>query len=87
MPTSMRASSLGSCSFIARIGALFSPTIFFLSTMWPPSAYLTVVIVGLINLTTSCLFLVETKNVHLDRVDEENINEHAEQVPMVSRKQ
>lgn len=29
MPTSMRASSLGSCSFIARIGALFSPTVSF----------------------------------------------------------
>ncbi|VDK76543.1 unnamed protein product, partial [Onchocerca ochengi] len=86
MPTSMRASSLGSCSFIARIGALLSPTIFFLSTIWPPSAYLTVVIVGMISFTSSCLFLVETKNVHLDRVDEESISDHDQQVPMVSRK-
>ncbi|MCP9257643.1 Protein F23F12.3 [Dirofilaria immitis] len=84
MPTSMRASSLGSCSFIARIGALLSPMIFFLSTIWPPSAYLIVVIVGLISLTSSCLFLVETKNVHLDRVDDESISDHEEQMPMVS---
>ncbi|KAL4003515.1 Sugar transporter family protein [Acanthocheilonema viteae] len=87
MPTSMRASSLGSCSFIARIGALFSPTIFFLSNIWPPSAYLIVVIVGLISLISSCLFLVETKDVHLDRVDEESISIQEEQIPMVPSKQ
>ncbi|CAG9532851.1 unnamed protein product, partial [Cercopithifilaria johnstoni] len=87
MPTSMRASSLGSCSFIARIGALFSPTIFFLSNIWPPSPYLIVVIVGLISLTSSCLFLVETKDVHLDKVDEESVCIEEEQIPMVSGEQ
>lgn len=87
MPTSMRASSLGSCSFIARIGALLSPTIFFLSNIWPPSAYLIVVLVGVISLISSCLFLVETKNIHLDRVDEESVSVQEEQIPMVSRRQ
>ncbi|EJW86883.1 hypothetical protein WUBG_02206 [Wuchereria bancrofti] len=87
MPTSMRASSLGSCSFIARIGALLSPTIFFLSNIWPPSAYLIVVLVGVISLISSCLFLVETKDIHLDRVDEESVSMQEEQLPMVPRRQ
>uniref|UniRef100_A0A915PUE0 Major facilitator superfamily (MFS) profile domain-containing protein n=1 Tax=Setaria digitata TaxID=48799 RepID=A0A915PUE0_9BILA len=87
MPTSMRASSLGSCSFIARIGALLSPMIFFLSNIWSPSAYLTVVIVGIISLTSSCLFLVDTKDVNLDTVDNQSDTLEQEQIPMVQRKQ
>ncbi|VDN33034.1 unnamed protein product [Gongylonema pulchrum] len=86
MPTTMRASSLGSCSLIARIGALLSPTLFFLATIWPPAAYLAVVLVGLINLAISCLFLVETKGVNLDTVDApiENSQEE-EQVAMIPK--
>lgn len=33
MPTGMRASSLGSCSLIARVGALLSPTVGFSENM------------------------------------------------------
>uniref|UniRef100_F1L4M1 Major facilitator superfamily (MFS) profile domain-containing protein n=1 Tax=Ascaris suum TaxID=6253 RepID=F1L4M1_ASCSU len=69
MPTGMRASSLGSCSLIARVGALLSPTLYFLGTIWPPSPYLGVFILGSLNLINSCAFLVDTKGVNMDNVE------------------
>ncbi|TKR75962.1 hypothetical protein L596_017179 [Steinernema carpocapsae] len=68
MPTNMRASSMGSCSLVARIGAIMAPLLPFLNSLWGPSAYLAVVVIGLINLTTSYFFLVETKGCVLDDV-------------------
>ncbi|VDD95558.1 unnamed protein product [Enterobius vermicularis] len=70
MPTSMRASSLGSCSFIARFGSLCSPFLSYMTSIWRPATYLVVVVLGIINLIVSCLFLVETKNVNLEEVGE-----------------
>ncbi|VDN60386.1 unnamed protein product [Dracunculus medinensis] len=84
MPTNMRASSLGSCSLIARIGALLSPMAFYFVTIWPPSVYLTVVIIGMINLIISYLFLIETKGVILDKVDVGEIDEQ-EKIPMMRK--
>lgn len=68
MPTNMRATSMGSCSFMARVGALIAPSLAFLSRFWAPSAYVTVVGLGAINLVVSYLWLVETKGVLLDKV-------------------
>ncbi|CAK5080073.1 unnamed protein product [Meloidogyne enterolobii] len=68
VPTSLRASSVGSCSLIARIGTLIAPVVFkifikfskfnyfqlvFLNTRWPASVYLIIVFIGSINLLIS----------------------------------
>ncbi|KAL7078014.1 hypothetical protein ACQ4LE_002464 [Meloidogyne hapla] len=68
VPTSLRASSVGSCSLIARIGTLIAPVLVFLNTHWSSSVYLVIVLIGLINLLISWLFLIETKGINLDAV-------------------
>nr|CAD2197253.1 unnamed protein product [Meloidogyne enterolobii] len=68
VPTSLRASSVGSCSLVARIGTLIAPVLVFLNTRWPASVYLIIVIIGSINLLISWLFLIETKGINLDSV-------------------
>ncbi|KAK0414682.1 hypothetical protein QR680_011567 [Steinernema hermaphroditum] len=68
MPTEMRASALGSCSLMARFGALLSPFLLFLNSVWAPSAYMAVSVLGLFNLTISYFFLVETKGIDLHTV-------------------
>ncbi|CAI5443970.1 unnamed protein product [Caenorhabditis angaria] len=73
METSCRASGAGTCSLVARIGAIISPWLLYTKFWWPPSVYVTVVILGSINLIVSYFFLVETKNVNLDNV---HITEH-----------
>lgn len=67
-PTELRSTSLGTCSFVARIGAILAPTVVFLNTLWAPSAYIIVVILGCLNLLISFNWLVETKGVNLDDV-------------------
>lgn len=59
---------MGSCSAVARIGAVLAPTLAFLNTIWAPSAYLTVVVLGSVVLLISYAWLVETKGVNLDKV-------------------
>uniref|UniRef100_A0A0N4Z1P9 MFS domain-containing protein n=1 Tax=Parastrongyloides trichosuri TaxID=131310 RepID=A0A0N4Z1P9_PARTI len=68
MPTNVRSSSLGSCSLMARIGAILSPMLPLLNNFWPSTAYFVVAGLGIINLTISYFFLVETKNISLDKV-------------------
>ncbi|KAI6240062.1 hypothetical protein M3Y99_00490600 [Aphelenchoides fujianensis] len=68
MPTDMRATSMGTCSLIARLGAICAPTLTFLSHVWAPSPYLAVVVLGAINLAVSYAWLIETKGVNLDKV-------------------
>ncbi|KAK0415971.1 hypothetical protein QR680_012225 [Steinernema hermaphroditum] len=87
MPTNMRASSMGSCSLVARIGAIMAPVLPFLNSIWGPSAYLTVVILGLINLVVSYFFLVETKGINLDavKIHEEDVEEEEEQMDMLKK--
>jgi hypothetical protein len=53
---------------MARLGALLAPTLAFLNTVWAPSAYLTVVVLGSVVLLVSYACLVETKGVNLDKV-------------------
>uniref|UniRef100_A0AC35F5B6 Major facilitator superfamily (MFS) profile domain-containing protein n=1 Tax=Panagrolaimus sp. PS1159 TaxID=55785 RepID=A0AC35F5B6_9BILA len=72
MPTAMRASTMGSCSLIARIGAIMAPVLAYMNSHWPPSAYLTVVCLGIINLIISYKYLVETKGINLDHVHVED---------------
>jgi len=53
---------------MARVGAILAPTLAFLNTHWSASVYMTVVVLGTINLIASYFFLVETKGVVLDKV-------------------
>ena len=69
MPTAMRASTLGSCSLIARIGAIFAPLLVQLNNSIPGSAYYIVLALGIVNLIISYKWLIETKNINLDHVD------------------
>nr|CDJ83752.1 Major facilitator superfamily MFS-1 domain containing protein [Haemonchus contortus] len=68
METSCRASATGTCSLMARVGAIIAPVLTYANVYWPPALYLAVVIAGLVNLVISYFFLVETKNVNLDSV-------------------
>jgi hypothetical protein len=68
MPSNMRSTSVGSCSMMARLGAIFSPALAYLNTLWPASAYMTVALLGTFNLIVSCAWLVETKGINLDKV-------------------
>uniref|UniRef100_A0A914N8Y2 Major facilitator superfamily (MFS) profile domain-containing protein n=1 Tax=Meloidogyne incognita TaxID=6306 RepID=A0A914N8Y2_MELIC len=69
MPTQMRASALGSCSMIARVGGIFAPLLVFFNEKWRASAYLTVATIGSCNLLTSYIWLIDTKGVDLDAVN------------------
>ncbi|KAK6021248.1 hypothetical protein OSTOST_13081 [Ostertagia ostertagi] len=68
METSCRASATGTCSLMARVGAIIAPVLTYANVYWPPALYLAVVIAGFVNLIISYFFLVETKNVNLDSV-------------------
>ena len=54
-----------------------------MNTFWPPAVYLTVVILGSVNLIASYFFLVETKNVNLDEVTISD--EPTEETPMLEK--
>ncbi|KAI6215476.1 hypothetical protein M3Y94_00389200 [Aphelenchoides besseyi] len=75
MPTNVRATSMGTCSLMARLGAIFAPLLAYLNHLWAPSAYLAVVLLGLVNLLISYAWLVETKGVNLDKVKLEGTTE------------
>uniref|UniRef100_A0AC35TT51 MFS domain-containing protein n=1 Tax=Rhabditophanes sp. KR3021 TaxID=114890 RepID=A0AC35TT51_9BILA len=68
MPTNVRSSAMGSCSMMARCGAILAPMLPFMNAVWPGGAYATVAVVGSINLVVSYLYLSESKNVILDHV-------------------
>ena len=60
-----------------------------MSSFWQPSAYLTVVVLGIFNLFISYNWLVETKGINLDRVEIKDDTEDAEpeeQVKMLNDK-
>uniref|UniRef100_A0A1I7TM63 MFS domain-containing protein n=1 Tax=Caenorhabditis tropicalis TaxID=1561998 RepID=A0A1I7TM63_9PELO len=84
METACRASATGTCSLVARIGAILAPMLNYANLWWPPSVYLTVVLLGTINLIISYFFLVETKNVNLDNVHIDPSSE--EGTPMIDEK-
>uniref|UniRef100_A0AC34PW22 Major facilitator superfamily (MFS) profile domain-containing protein n=1 Tax=Panagrolaimus sp. JU765 TaxID=591449 RepID=A0AC34PW22_9BILA len=86
MPTAMRATTMGSCSLIARIGAIMAPMLAHMNSIWQPSPYLTVVVLGTLNLFVSYNWLVETKGINLDHVEIENdseLNKAEEDVKML----
>ncbi|CEF69213.1 Solute carrier family 22 member 15 [Strongyloides ratti] len=68
MPTSIRGSAVGMCSLIARLGALMSPLITYLSSIYPPSAYIILSGVGFLNLISSYKWLPDTKGIDLNEV-------------------
>lgn len=83
METSLRASATGSCSMMARIGSLLAPFLTYANKWWPPAVYITVIVLGTVNLLISYFFLQETKNVNLDDVHVDDEEDLPEKVPMV----
>ncbi|RCN31678.1 hypothetical protein ANCCAN_22530 [Ancylostoma caninum] len=69
--TSCRGACTGSCSLMARIGAIASPLLTHLNNFWPPSVFFSVFVLGCINLVVSYKYLIETKGVDLDNVTNE----------------
>ncbi|CAJ0941420.1 unnamed protein product, partial [Mesorhabditis belari] len=80
LPTACRASAVGSCSLVARIGSLLAPFIAFSAQFWSPAVYVTVFILGAINFFVAFFWLTETKNINLESldVDEEEKSEQNE---------
>uniref|UniRef100_A0A914PQY8 Uncharacterized protein n=1 Tax=Panagrolaimus davidi TaxID=227884 RepID=A0A914PQY8_9BILA len=68
----MRTSTIGSCSLLARVGALLSPLVMMLHHSAPELVYIVILGHGTISLILSYLFLVETKGNNLDHVVVEN---------------
>uniref|UniRef100_A0A914UL20 Major facilitator superfamily (MFS) profile domain-containing protein n=1 Tax=Plectus sambesii TaxID=2011161 RepID=A0A914UL20_9BILA len=64
-PTEVRAIGVSSCSLVARVGALLAPQLAFLGTLWRPSPFLAVALLGFVTLIFSCLYLPETKGADL----------------------
>ncbi|GMS91540.1 hypothetical protein PENTCL1PPCAC_13715, partial [Pristionchus entomophagus] len=79
METSSRASATGSCSLVARIGAIIAPVLNYVnnSERFGYLVYVIVVLIGTVNLVQSYFFLVETKGIVLDnvKVDEDEFYE------------
>ncbi|EYC46052.1 hypothetical protein Y032_0410g953 [Ancylostoma ceylanicum] len=73
--TSCRGACTGSCSLMARIGAIASPFLTHLNNFWPPSVFFSVFVLGSINLVVSYKYLIETKGVDLDNVTNETVEQ------------
>ncbi|GMT19726.1 hypothetical protein PFISCL1PPCAC_11023 [Pristionchus fissidentatus] len=75
METSSRASATGSCSLVARIGAIIAPSLNYVNQHYGGLVYIIVVALGTINLIQSYFFLVETKGIVLDnvKVDDDDV--------------
>ncbi|CAI4230614.1 unnamed protein product [Auanema sp. JU1783] len=88
METAYRASATGTCSLMARVGAFIAPYLNQATSVWPPALYLTVVVLGTVNLGMSYFFLVETKGINLDKVkipDDDAEDQLIEATPMVEQ--
>ncbi|CAJ0598389.1 unnamed protein product [Cylicocyclus nassatus] len=81
--TSCRASGVGSCSLMARVGALSAPFLIHMNNFWPPSVYFSVFALGTVNLLISYKFLIESKGVDLDKVTMGDIRESGDRSRMV----
>ncbi|CAJ0598396.1 unnamed protein product [Cylicocyclus nassatus] len=81
--TSCRASCSGSCSLVARIGALSAPILTHMNNFWPPSIYFSVFVLGTVNLIVSYKFLIETKGVDLDEATSEIKRKDADCCPTI----
>ncbi|EYC46108.1 hypothetical protein Y032_0407g906 [Ancylostoma ceylanicum] len=73
LETSCRGSGTGSCSLMARFGAISAPFLTYMNNFWSPSVYFSVFVLGTINLIVSFKYLTETKGVNLDNVTAETV--------------
>lgn len=62
-------SGIGTCSLLARTGALLAPQMAYLSDIYRPAPYAVVCSIGTISLLISCVFLPDTKGVDLAALD------------------
>uniref|UniRef100_A0A8R1I8Y0 MFS domain-containing protein n=1 Tax=Caenorhabditis japonica TaxID=281687 RepID=A0A8R1I8Y0_CAEJA len=70
-PTRIRTIGIGTCSLLARIGALLAPQMAYLSDIYRPAPYAVVCSIGVISLLISCFFLPNTKGRDLADSEEE----------------
>ncbi|KAF1762563.1 hypothetical protein GCK72_010825 [Caenorhabditis remanei] len=68
-PTKIRTIGIGTCSLLARTGALLAPQMAYLSDIYRPIPYAIVCSIGTISLLISCFFLPDTKGVDLAALD------------------
>lgn len=68
-PTKIRTIGIGTCSLLARTGALLAPQMAYLSDIYRPAPYAVVCSIGTISLLISCVFLPDTKGVDLAALD------------------
>ncbi|VDK49859.1 unnamed protein product [Anisakis simplex] len=64
-PTEVRSIGMGTCSLLARIGALIAPQMAYMSSYYKAAPYILVVVIGLISFIVSIVFLRDTKGVEL----------------------
>ncbi|ETN76165.1 hypothetical protein NECAME_03538 [Necator americanus] len=82
LETSCRGSGTGSCSLMARIGAISAPFLTYMNNFWPPSVYFSVFVLGTTNLMISYNFLIETKGVDLDNVETKLVEQNRDALLM-----
>ncbi|VDL72462.1 unnamed protein product [Nippostrongylus brasiliensis] len=75
LETSCRSSGTGSCSLMARVGAITAPLLTYMNNFWAPTMYFSVFVMASISLLISYKFLIETKGVDLDNVTIEPVFE------------
>ncbi|PIC41606.1 hypothetical protein B9Z55_008966 [Caenorhabditis nigoni] len=68
-PTKIRTIGIGTCSLLARTGALLAPQMAYLSDIYRPIPYAIVCSIGIFSLLISCFFLPDTKGVDLAALD------------------
>ncbi|CAI2349594.1 unnamed protein product [Caenorhabditis sp. 36 PRJEB53466] len=68
-PTRIRTIGIGTCSLLARTGALLAPQMAYLSDIYKPAPYAVVCSIGIISLLISCVFLPDTKGVDLGAME------------------
>ncbi|CAO4368728.1 unnamed protein product [Caenorhabditis nigoni] len=68
-PTRIRTIGIGTCSLLARTGALLAPQMAYLSDIYRPIPYAIVCSIGILSLLISCFFLPDTKGVDLTALD------------------
>ncbi|CAL2035889.1 unnamed protein product [Caenorhabditis brenneri] len=68
-PTKIRTIGIGTCSLLARTGALLAPQMAYLSDIYRPIPYAIVCSIGTISLLISIFFLPDTKGVDLAALD------------------
>ncbi|CAI4231689.1 unnamed protein product [Auanema sp. JU1783] len=74
-PTQIRTIGVGTCSLLARIGALLAPQMAYFSNLAAALPYALVVGISVISLVISILFLPNTKNINLSDVQFDDVDE------------